>query len=90
MQASLAERERELGQAREELGERDRRLKEVEIKLLSATQELAANAADYAQRMRDKEEELDQYKVSSARAHTTHTHEGLRLTMPTLSPFQCI
>lgn len=64
VQASLAERERELGAMQEALAERDRRVKEVELKLLSVTQEMAANAGDFAQRMRDKEEEMQQYKVS--------------------------
>ena len=67
MRADLAERERELGQMQEELAERDRLVKEVELKLLSATQELAASSADYARHMKDKEEELEQYKVCQSR-----------------------
>lgn len=47
----------------EALAERDRHVKEVELKLLSVTQEMAANAGDFAQRMRDKDVELEQYKV---------------------------
>lgn len=47
----------------EALAKRDRRVKEVELKLLSVTQEMAANAGDFAQRMRDKDVELEQYKV---------------------------
>ena len=61
---ALAEREKELEEAREALAEKDRRLKEVELKLLSTTQEMAANAGDYAQQMREKEEELKQCKVT--------------------------
>jgi septal ring factor EnvC (AmiA/AmiB activator) len=67
---ALAEKERDLGEARRELGEvrealgdRERQLREVELKLLSTTQEMARNAGDYADRMREKDEELERYKV---------------------------
>lgn len=63
-QAALAERERELGDAQAALAERERRLNEVEMKLLSMTQEMATSAGDFAQRLRDKDQELEQYKVS--------------------------
>lgn len=61
--AQLAGKERELGEAHESLAEKDRQLKEVELRLLSMTQEMAANAGNYAQQMKDKENEMEQCKV---------------------------
>ena len=57
-----------MGEAQEALADKDRRLKEVELKLLSTTQEMAANAGDYAERMRAKDNEIEQYKVHRATA----------------------
>ena len=60
---ALGEKERELREVREALGEKERQLKEVELRLLSTTQEMTKNAGDFAERMREKEEQLEQYKV---------------------------
>ena len=66
VRACLAERDRELEEMKGALAERDRHIKEVELKLLSATQQMAANAGDYAQHMKEKDEELEQYKVCAS------------------------
>lgn len=47
------------------VGEKDKRIKELELELLMSSQKLAAGASDHAHQMQDQAEQLDRCKVLS-------------------------
>lgn len=47
------------------MGEKDKRIKELELELLMSSQKLAAGASDHAHQMQDQAEQLDRCKVHS-------------------------
>ena len=60
----LAERDQDLDDLTANLKEKDIRIKEMEIELLTANQRQLAGDGEHAQEMRDMAEKLDQCKVS--------------------------
>ena len=56
----LAKREKEL---EEVLAEKERRVKELEMEVLSLTQKMVRMDGDHANHMREKQEELEKVKV---------------------------
>ena len=47
------------------MGEKDKRIKELELELLMSSQKLAAGASNHAHQMQDQAEQLDRCKVRS-------------------------
>ncbi len=62
--AELVKKERKLGEMKDAMDDKERKVKEMELKILSMTQEMATIAGDHAQEMRAKESELEEQKVS--------------------------
>ena len=83
--AALAEKERELGGMQEALADRDRRIKEVELKLLTTTQEMEANDVDFAQCMRNKENELKECKVLTDITSTSYYNQAYKPVQTSVS-----
>ena len=86
-QARLAEAEEEAAGLREGLADRERRIKELQLELLSSSQSMAADANSHGQQMREEQEQLNKCKVLCA--YTSMWHMYMYSTMSCMQGNAC-
>lgn len=67
--------------------EKDKRIKELEIELLTSSQKLAAGANDHAEQMQDQADQLDKCKVQSTVCFSFQLFNCY--SPPSSSPWSC-